>query len=168
MKDLTGKTFGELQVVQLHEVRRYKSARNTQTKAYYLVRCTCDTEKVVRGEHLSQGKTISCGCVARQKAGNRMRTHGMTGSPEYKSYTCMKQRIFSPDRHHKLYYAGIKIAERWLGKDGFNNFLEDMGYKPTVKHEIDRINPFGDYEPSNCRWATRKEQMNNLRKQYVS
>lgn len=76
----------------------------------------------------------------------------------------MKSRILRPDKLHAKYYNDVSLAEEW---HSFSNFYRDMGNKPTPKHEIDRINPFGDYEPSNCRWVTRKEQMNNLRKQYI-
>lgn len=76
----------------------------------------------------------------------------------------MIARVLGEDPHHKKYYGHVSIIERWLGPNGIVNFIEDMGLKPTPKHEIDRINPFGDYEPSNCRWATRSEQMCNTRR----
>ena len=164
MKDLTNFRFGRLQVLGLYEVKNYSSSRNNQTKAYYSVVCECGNVKVVRGEHLTQGLTVSCGCLAKEVNARRLRTHGKTHTPEHRSWVCMKARIFSPDEHHKKYYSDVHIDERWLGPDGFVNFVRDMGNKPDPSYEIDRINPYGDYEPSNCRWATRAQQMNNLRK----
>ncbi len=166
MVDLTGQTFGRLSVIKLHEIKRYKSAKNQQTKAYYLVQCECNNQKIVRGEHLKSGRTISCGCYALEATRKANTTHGMCHTSEYKTWLRMRNRILNPDAFHKKYYANIKLCNRW---NKFENFLHDMGLKPTPKHEIDRINVFGDYEPNNCRWATRSEQMKNTRrsKQYV-
>lgn len=75
----------------------------------------------------------------------------------------MKQRCLNKNHYAFRYWGGkgIKVCERWLGKEGFLNFLEDMGRKPSYKHSIDRIDGNGNYEPSNCRWASQKEQQLN-------
>lgn len=63
---------------------------------------------------------------------------------------------------YKWYGAkGVVVCERWLGVNGFLNFIEDMGLKPSIKHTLDKKNPKLDYFPENCRWATMKEQQNN-------
>src|SRR5437867_283144 len=93
MRSLSTKRFGKLTVIKLHEIRKYKSARNTQTKAYWLCRCDCGNMKVVRGEHLIAGKIVSCGCVNKQNARLRLLTHGLTGSPEYNSWLSMWSRV---------------------------------------------------------------------------
>lgn len=87
----------------------------------------------------------------------------MTSSPEYTSWRNMKQRCLNPNDKRYLRYGGrgITICQDWMLFDGF---LADMGRRPDGT-SLDRIDPNGNYEPSNCRWATSKEQMNNLAEQ---
>jgi hypothetical protein len=93
------------------------------------------------------------------------RVYGMdkVRTPEYKSYNNMKKRCF--DKHSKMYYRygarGITIDQRWLGQNGFENFLKDMGKRPSLKHSLDRINNELGYAPENCRWATYAQQAVN-------
>ena len=88
--------------------------------------------------------------------------HGMYGTPEYRSWQHMKSRCFNPNHKNYLDYGGrgIKVCDLWLN---FENFLADMGLKPTAKYSIDRIDNDGDYCPDNCKWSTQKEQSNNRR-----
>lgn len=83
---------------------------------------------------------------------------------EWNSWRAAKMRCRTKSYHKYHLYGGrgIKVCDRWLGCDGFVNFLQDMGKKPTPKHSLDRINTDGDYEPSNCKWSTQREQMNNM------
>lgn len=82
---------------------------------------------------------------------------------EHTSYRAMIERCYKKRyaRYDRYGGRGIKVCQRWLGKSGFINFLNDMGKKPTNKHELDRIDNDGNYTPSNCRWATRNQQMSN-------
>ena len=93
-------------------------------------------------------------------------THGMTKTPEYDAWKQMKQRCFNPN--HKAYSdyggRGITIYDRWLN---FENFLADMGSRPTAKHSLDRIDNNADYSSENCRWATKTEQDNNKRTNHL-
>jgi hypothetical protein len=84
---------------------------------------------------------------------------------EYRVWHDMKRRCYNVKTVSYRYYGGrgIRVCDRWLYS--FKNFLEDMGYKPGPEYSLDRRNNDGNYEPKNCRWATRKVQMNNTRRQ---
>jgi hypothetical protein len=87
--------------------------------------------------------------------------HGMSESPTYNSWRSMVSRCKYP-RHTSFAYCGgrgISVCERWLI---FSNFLADLGSRPSLEHSVDRIDNSGNYEPGNCRWATRAEQQRNM------
>lgn len=111
-------------------------------------------------------------CDRKKYAKNMCNKHYIKSwaTPEFQSWRSMKKRCYLPNCSEYFRYGGrgIEVCERWLGKDGYKNFLADMGERPSPTHSLDRINNDGNYEPSNCRWATKREQVANRRKKPLS
>jgi hypothetical protein len=154
--DLTGKRFHRLVVIS-RAVNHGKDAR-------WNCQCDCGNTSIVQSNNLKSGNSKSCGCLNI----DNITVHGCSGkkiTSEYIAWDNMKSRCYNPNNPRYKHYGerGIKICDRWLGKNGFQHFIEDMGAKPSAEYSIDRIDNDGDYEPSNCRWATIKQQRNNQR-----
>lgn len=149
-KDLTGRRFGKL------VVQSFAGERNKER--VWLCLCDCGNQKLAGGRVLTHGNTKSCGCLIQEN--KPLTTHGMCYSSEYNSWRGMIARCLSKTEPSWSVYGarGIVVCERWRK---FENFLADMGVKPTPRHTIDRINGSGNYEPGNCRWLTATEQNRN-------
>lgn len=158
IKNETGNRYGRLLVLS--------PAGNQLGRVQWECQCDCGQIAIVSGCALRGGGTKSCGCISIETTKANRTTHGATANytrpPEYKVYAGIKRRCYNRNEKAYPFYGGrgIKMCERW--RNDFAAFLSDMGPRPSDKHSIDRFpNHKGDYEPSNCRWATFEQQMNN-------
>lgn len=123
--------------------------------------CECGKEKAIKIVNLQKGLTRSCGCLSQEVRTKTHTKHGQYKNPVWVAWMAMKNRCYNPEVEMFKHYGGrgISVCPRWL--ESFDHFAIDMGPRPTPKHSIDRIDVNGNYEPSNCRWATSKEQHRN-------
>ncbi len=156
---LPGEMFGRWTVVGTAEPSpRHEPRRRC--------RCTCGAERPVLVNSLLRGVSTGCGCVREgnvRHGGARARA---PRTPEYSTWQAMRKRCANPraPEYHSYGGRGIQVCERW---NDFAAFLADMGPKPSPGHTIDRLDPDGNYEPANCRWATRQEQTRNRRTSHM-
>jgi hypothetical protein len=150
-----GQRFGRLVVL---------SRLNGDHGARFMCQCDCGTKKPAKGHVLLRGLIVSCGCFRTEfLASGKSRTHGKSKTLTYRTWAKMRERCVDPKcpAYPRYGGAGIQLDPSWLK---FENFLADMGERPTPKHSIDRYpDQKGNYCKSNCRWATAKEQANNCR-----
>lgn len=156
--NLTGQKIGMLTVLE--------EAKRQGYRRFWMCSCECGQITTVRHDALKMGHTISCGCIRIEKVANAARRHGMSESSEYNCWESMISRCNNPKTPHYDRYGGrgIQVCPEWTGEQGFINFYKHMGARPSNGHSIERNNVNGNYEPSNCRWATQQEQMNNTSK----
>lgn len=156
-----GQRYGKLLIIELGE----RQGRNTY---HDRVLCECGTIKTVRRADLKSGSTKSCGCWRRERCtslGAATRTHGWSRHPLYHRWLTMIARCHNPKSTAWCYYGarGIKVCDRW--RESLDAFSEDVGARPAGT-ELDRIDPDGDYEPGNVRWASRRLQKLNRTARY--
>lgn len=150
--------MGNLTVLSFHSF-------GDRGRALWNCKCTCGNICVKRSYWILKGISTHCGCVKRIPYNKRHNeSHGPNGrTKEYRAWSGMRNRCNSVKcKKYSIYGGrGIKVCDRW--ESSYDNFLSDMGRAPSPKHSLDRINVNGNYEPSNCRWATSIEQSNNTR-----
>lgn len=156
---LQGQIFSQLKVLEEVEIPDKKYKR------FWKCICSCGNEVVVEQGNLKQGLTTSCGCARKKKH----TIHNFSNTRIYRIWNGMKSRCYNPNTPDYQYYGlkGISVCEEWLNDFlTFHEWSLKNGYSENLT--IDRINPFRNYEPSNCRWVDRKEQAKNTRKNYKS
>jgi hypothetical protein len=158
--DLAGKRFGRLTVGSFVRVEKQKRI--------WSATCDCGAVLEARSESLASGNTTSCGCVRRDRAAGMKLRHGharqAARTPEYRTWKGMINRCECPTSSAYMKYGakGTRVCEAW--RTSYEAFFRDVGPKPGPEYSIDRVDPYGHYEPGNVRWATAKQQANNKRK----
>lgn len=141
-----GDKFGRLSILAFGEKYRY-----------FECICDCGNNISVRLDALERGDTLSCGCLQKELAAGKAKetftTHGLSKSKVRAAWKDMKRRCYVPTFKNYAHYGarGITVCDRWLNKDGFLNFLDDMGL-PRDDETLERIHVQGNYEPLNCKW----------------
>ena len=157
IRNLIGMKFGMLSVVSFD----CRVVVGNSFKYRWRTLCDCGRDHLVVSGDLVTGNTISCGCFHRKLVGDLFRTHGFCKYPEYTVWKSMIDRCTRETCKHFHRYGGrgISVCDRWLSS--FEDFLSDMGRRPTNRHTIERVNNDLGYNPENCVWATYYIQSRN-------
>ena len=159
MESLVGRKFTRLEVTSF--------SHKKGPTYYWNCKCDCGNLRKVTRCALISGTTKSCGCLKGERGKAFLTTHGMNNTRLYHIHENMKQRCLNPNTPKFKDYGGrgVKVCEEWNTFELFKEWAYSNGYKEEL--ELDRVNNDGNYEPSNCRWATRKQQTRNKRNNHI-
>ncbi len=134
-----------------------------RSRPMFVCECQCGTVAAVLESTIGK-QSKSCGCLKAEVSKRERRksaSHEFVGTPEYNSWSMAKDRCSNPNNINFARYGGrgICMCAEWV--KSIAAFVRDMGPRPSLSHTLDRINNDGNYEPGNCRWATKKQQMRN-------
>lgn len=173
MKNYIGMTFGRLTVIEESFSKIYKGTKYDTKVRRLVCKCLCGNTVIVGAPSLIGKKTTSCGCYNKERLKEVNTTHGCSyihgdilHRDTYKIWAGMKDRCSNPNNTKYKFYGGrgIDVCETWKNSQkGFENFIQDVGFKPAEGYSIDRENPELGYSSDNCRWVTRKVQDRNKR-----
>lgn len=154
--DMTGKVYGCLTAIRME-------GPSNSRGMLWLFRCSCTAPVIASGNEVRRGGITRCPQCAAEMKHAATTSHGLTETSEYRIWCAMKARCLNHNTKSFKNYGGrgISVCKRWA--TSFEAFLEDMGNRPSAAHTIERLKVDGDYEKSNCCWATRLEQANNKR-----
>ena len=160
--DLRGARFGNLEVIS-------ENGRSKDRHIMWLCRCDCGNEITTIGRDLINGHTQSCGCRQKKSVSSVSKIHGDRDARLYRVWQSMKKRCENANCKGYKYYGGVGIivCPEWHDYRTFKHWAIENGYDeaaPFGKCTIDRIDPYGNYEPSNCRWVGMDVQAKNKRK----
>lgn len=125
----------------------------------WVCKCDCGADRIIAESKLKSGHTKSCGCLRRKLLAARQTKHGRYYEPEFRAWSNMKKRC--SDTRFARWYSGVHVCDRWLAS--YDDFVVDVGRRPSDKHSLDRINPKGNYEPGNVRWVLHHVQTRNTK-----
>jgi hypothetical protein len=160
-KDLSNKVFGRLTVIS-----RSFDKESSNGCAFWICKCECGNERIVRTQNLNSGKAKSCGCLHNENFVKMNTKHGLADHPIYRAWQNMVHRCNNTNHanYHCYGARGITVCNEWLSVENFVKFAESNGYKPGL--QIDRLDSNGNYEPSNVVFSTPQRNSNNKREEF--
>lgn len=162
--DLSGKRFGKLTVIG-------QAGRTADRHILWECKCDCGGSAFSSGKDLVSGHTRSCGCLQKETVSRNRYKHGDRDGRLYQVWKSMIKRCENENDKSYRYYGliGVSVCPEWHDYVSFRSWAMENGYDDKAKYgacTIDRINPYGNYEPSNCRWISNAEQQKNKRKDW--